>query len=67
MKTLRTFALAAGLLAAGMTVPASARAQAQLTGTTTTMRAGPGDQVNPQVDCNLASYTDDQGSTSGIR
>jgi hypothetical protein len=67
MKTLRTFALAAGLLAAGMTVPASARAQMQLTGTTTTMHAGPGDQVNPQVDCNLASYTDDQGTSIGIR
>jgi hypothetical protein len=67
MKTLRTFALAAGLLAVGMAGPTPARAQAQLTGTTTALNAGPGDQISPAVDCNLASYTDDQGISQRVR
>jgi len=42
-------------------LPGAARAQQQLTGTTTVINNGPGDQINPHVDCNVASYTNDTG------
>src|SRR5436190_2048644 len=34
-----------------------------LSGTFQVVGAGPGDQINPHVDCNLASYTSDSGLT----
>src|SRR5438067_13899215 len=47
-------------------MPSTATAQQQLTGTTTVINNGPGDQVNPHVDCNLASYTNDIGSVQEV-
>src|SRR5690242_12944160 len=37
-----------------------------LSGTEQLIAGGPGDQVNPHVDCNLASYTNDTGSTQEV-
>jgi Tol biopolymer transport system component len=37
-----------------------------LTGTFQVVGAGAGDQVNPHVDCNLASYTNDTGGSAEI-
>ena len=48
-------------------LPGVAGAQQQLVGTTTVMNASSGDQVNPRVDCNLASYTNDQGTSQEVR
>src|SRR5690242_11137356 len=38
----------------------------QITGTYQTVASGPGDQVNPHVDCNLATYTNDTGTTNNV-
>jgi hypothetical protein len=51
----------------GLLLPVAAGAQPLLTGSTTVVNAGVGDQIDPHVDCNLASYTDAQAGDLTIR
>src|SRR5688572_25058199 len=47
--------------------PSQADAQPPLTGSTSTVNAGPGDQLDPHVDCNLATFTDEGGGIPRVR